>query len=240
MLLAGILLMSPAQLDAQVCGIASDRTLSGHAAQRQQAIDASITHIGEFLESRGCKGVVTASFIDAGPFTPRKYIDVPEAPAVEDCSRVSPAKVDPQRSALLAFGGYQARLKKTARASCLAEQARTRAAYTRLWADFLRQVRAVIARDQVSVTTRTDIRGLLFSFLGAGIQDVLLITDGVDQQGIGQLPNSARVFIVQYPVRNEFGNGAATDSAAVSWRRAGATVLPYPVLMPGIWKRWKS
>lgn len=240
MFLIAMLFMCTGQASAQVCAAAADRTASGDSAQRHQAIAASMAHLGEFLEIRNCQALVAASFADAGPFTPRQYFEVPQAPRAADCESVPAAKVDPQRAALLAFGGYQKRLQKTARTSCLEDQARARAAFAGRRATFLKQVRTVITREQISTSKRTDIRGLLVSFFEAGIRDVLLITDGVDQQGVGRVPSSARLFIVQYAVDDDFGNGVATDSAAVQWRRAGATVLPYPILMPGIWKRWKS
>jgi hypothetical protein len=84
-----------------------------------------------------------------------------------------------------------------------------------------------------------DIAGEIRSFADAGIREVLLIGTGVDGvTGIPErIPAGMHVVFVLYEVREAFLGRAATDAASDRWRKAGATILPFTLLTPGIWTR---
>lgn len=223
---------------AQTCGVASERSLIGLTTARREAIDITLARFDEFINTHGCRVIVASTYTDAGAFSPRWSFQVPKRPTARDCSKPQPITIDRHHGAVGKVPAYREHLQKLAQQQCVVDAARDDSVFNGSWMTFMKSIRTVVAQDQVTLPVRVDISGQIKSFIDVGIRDLIVISPTIDSSnGIPDKISGIRVVFIAYEAKEAFGGKAATDASSERWRKAGAIVVAYPQLTPGVWAK---
>lgn len=194
--------------------------------------------MSEWTALRQCTSLVVTAFADAGAYTPRRAVEIPQTVPRVNCDSADAVRVDTRHAPLVVFGGYGERLQKQAREKCAADRAKADSGFAASWSQFVREVRTAVAQEQVAPPLASAISPMLESYFAVGVMDVLVVSTGIDGAGItDRLVPNARVIIVAFEAREGFLGRAATDAAAEKWRHAGAYVFTAQQLTPGVLPR---
>lgn len=231
----------------QVCGLASDRTISQGLEDRAHAADLVYASLDRLVRQFDCSEFVVVTFTDEGRWAPRRWLRVPQPTREVDCTATRPPSLRGSKQLLTAFAGFRAHFAQEGARTCLARQARDRERFEKEWNSFAPAVRTALTEALVSHETKTDIADVIQSLLDLGVGTVVVVTDGLDTTHDGapslSLPAGGHVILVLVPARPEYGGREATDSAAELWEAIGPNVIAIPytdLVSPSVWARLTS
>ncbi len=227
--------LMPAKTSAQkprTCAIFVDRSRSVDSLHRSEAIRLVIVALPKIVLDYRCERVVAGTFANEGEFAPRSLLATPQRVRTKDCELAPPPAPPGVRAVLLGVRGFNDHFRREAVEACLQEITSASARAQTEWARFRRAASAILAQSPISHETKTDIAGLLRSLERSNVCAVFLVTDGIDTAGSSsQSPRRARLVLVLVPAAPNYGGANATRRTARAWERAGATAMPYTVLV---------